>query len=140
MLDRAAILRLIPHQGRMCLLDRVESWSPGTLEAGASSHLAGDNPLRCGLCLPAIAGIEYGLQAGAVHGALLDPHGAHRGYLASLRRVRLSVERLDRPEFGRLRIVARALAREAQGLLLEFAVFAADGAPLLDGRAGIVFA
>jgi len=71
MLTREHILGLIPHQGTMCLLDRVLDWSAGEIVCAASSHLAPDNPLRRDGRLGAICGIEYGLQAAALHGALV---------------------------------------------------------------------
>jgi len=139
MLDRDAILRLIPHQGTMCLLDRVIAWSETELEARAVSHLDPANPLRRDGMLPATAGIEYGLQAGALHGALRDKVAHGPGLLAGLREVRLMTERLDDPGFGALLINAQVLTRQAHGLLLAFAVHAQDGRPLLDGRAAVVF-
>lgn len=72
MLTREQILGLIPHQGTMCLLDRVLAWSAGEITCAASSHLAADNPLRRDGRLGAICGIEYGLQAAALHGALVQ--------------------------------------------------------------------
>ena len=69
MLTRQQILALIPHQGMMCLLDRVAAWSAADITCGASSHLSPDNPLRRDGRLGAICGIEYGLQAAALHGA-----------------------------------------------------------------------
>ena len=45
-LDRAGIAARIPHQGRMCLLDRVLEWDDNRILCSAASHRAGDNPLR----------------------------------------------------------------------------------------------
>ncbi|HUN39907.1 MAG TPA: hypothetical protein VMU81_06430 [Acetobacteraceae bacterium] len=72
MLTREQILGLIPHQGTMCLLDRVLGWSAAEISCIAISHLAPDNPLRRDGQLGAICGIEYGLQAAALHGALVQ--------------------------------------------------------------------
>jgi predicted hotdog family 3-hydroxylacyl-ACP dehydratase len=74
MLSREQIVALVPHQGAMCLLDRVLRWSAEDIVCGASSHLLPDNPLRRDGRLGAICGIEYGLQAAALHGALVA-HG-----------------------------------------------------------------
>ena len=70
---------LVPQQGAMCLLDEVVSFDDRSVVCRTSSHLAPGNPLRCDGRLPAIAGIEYGAQAMAVHGALhyFDKHRAH---------------------------------------------------------------
>jgi len=75
MLTREQIQALIPHQGTMCLLDRVLAWSAAEITCTASSHLAPRNPLRRDGRLGAICGIEYGLQAAALHGALVQSAG-----------------------------------------------------------------
>src|SRR4051812_30991395 len=89
MLDRDAIARLIPHQGRMCLLSSVESFSPTAVVCRAVSHADPDNPLRRNGVLAPVCGIEYGLQAMAVHGAMLEEASQRPGYLTSLREIRL---------------------------------------------------
>ena len=68
-LNRPDIARLIPHAGRMVLLDGVLDWTAETLRARACSHRAPDNPLRRAGRLSVIAGIEYAAQATAIHGA-----------------------------------------------------------------------
>ena len=50
---------LIPHQGRMCLLDAVLSCSPERIVCRASNHQAPDHPLRSPHGLLAPVGIEY---------------------------------------------------------------------------------
>lgn len=69
--DRAAILRLIPHQGASCLLDAVIEWDADRIVCTSQSHAAADNPLRHDGQLSPLALIEYGAQAMAVHAALL---------------------------------------------------------------------
>ena len=66
----AAISTLIPHQGRMCLLDAVLDCSAERITCTATSHTAADHPLRGANGLPAPVGIEYAAQAMALHGAL----------------------------------------------------------------------
>ncbi|MDD3577131.1 MAG: 3-hydroxylacyl-ACP dehydratase, partial [Halothiobacillus sp.] len=70
-LDHQEIAARIPHQGSMCLLDRVIDWDEQKIECSAISHQAMDNPLRRNNRLGAAIGIEYAAQAMAVHGALL---------------------------------------------------------------------
>ena len=97
-LNHAWIARHIPHQGSMCLLDRVEAWDQQSIQCLASSHRAADNPLRADGRLGAACGIEYAAQAMAVHGALLAPADSTRprvGYLVSVRGTQLHVPRLD---------------------------------------------
>lgn len=136
-LDHAAIARLVPHAGAMCLLDRVEQWDDDRILCHAVSHRDPANPLRRDGRLPAIAGAEYALQAMALHGALTGGGASQpAGYLASLRNVVLSVARLDdRPED--LRISATAVAREARSFIYAFEV-AAAGAVLLSGQAAVI--
>lgn len=69
--DHAWIAAHIPHQGDMCLLDRVVKWDEQRIQCQAGSHRLGDNPLRSRDRLSAACGIEYAAQAMAVHGALL---------------------------------------------------------------------
>lgn len=96
-LDRQQIAARIPHAGAMCLLDRVESWSPQHIDCRAGSHRAADNPLRSGERLPVSAGIEYAAQAMAVHGSLVEPAAVQSrpGYLVVLSGVEWAVERLE---------------------------------------------
>ena len=108
----------------------------------ARSHLAPDNPLRRDGRLGAACGIEYGLQAAALHGALraLEAGGPPPppGWFAALRRAELWVERLDEPSFGALAIAARLERAEPAGLIYGFVLRAATGRRLLCGRASIL--
>jgi predicted hotdog family 3-hydroxylacyl-ACP dehydratase len=137
MLDRTAIARLIPHQGSMCLIDGVDAWSATSIECWALTHRAAANPLRRDGALGALAGIEYGLQAMAVHGALCDDKPHPPGYLSSLREVELGRRDLDGVA-GRLAIRAELLISAAQGFIYRFAV-SGDGEMLVAGRASIAF-
>ncbi|MBV1800277.1 hypothetical protein [Siccirubricoccus sp. G192] len=96
--------------------------------------------IRCGARAGwgAVAGIEYGLQAAALHGALAAgevPQPA--GYLASLRGVALLAERLDDPALGALRVAARLERQEEGGLIYGFEIGSEAGRMLLSGRAAI---
>ena len=134
MLDRDAIARPIPHQGAMCLLDRVVSHDPEAILCLAHSHTALDNPLRNEAGLPITAGIEYAAQAIAVHAALRRREGgpAGRGYLAVLSDVRWSRDRLDDIP-GPLEVRAALLADAGGGLQYRFSVGAAGAEPALEG-------
>lgn len=138
-LDHAGIAARIPHQGRMCLLDRLLSWSATELHAVANNQAAADHPLRTGSGLLSVCGIEYAAQAMALHGALVAPaaDGAAPGYLASVRGVRLAVARLD-DVAGELQVRAERLAGDARQILYRFALRDGRGALLLDGRATVV--
>ena len=137
-LDHAAIAALIPHAGAMCLLHSVLDWSDAAIRCRAVSHLDPANPLRrCGRLQP-VCGIEYALQAAAVHGALCAGNKQPAGYLAALRIDTLPEGRWDDPALGTLLVEARREHGSAAGLLYAIAVQAEDGRVLLAGRATIV--
>jgi predicted hotdog family 3-hydroxylacyl-ACP dehydratase len=138
MLDHAAIAARIPHQGDMCLLDRVLDYDASTIRCTASSHRRADNPLRNDAQLGIAAGIEYAAQAMALHGGLLadDTQPPRQGYLASVRSVSFHALRLDEQPADLL-VEAERLSGDANQVLYRFAVSAA-GQPLLDGRAAVI--
>jgi predicted hotdog family 3-hydroxylacyl-ACP dehydratase len=138
MLTRRHILELIPHQGLMCLLDEVMSWTDVAIDCRSGSHLAHDNPLRRDGELNVVSGIEYGLQAAALHGALVAGHPQPAGYLVAVRAVEIMVPRLDVAEFGILQVTADLQLHGASGLIYGFTLHSAGGAPLLRGRATIL--
>lgn len=141
-LDHAAIERLIPHRGAMCLLERLEHCDAQRIVCSATNHRDPLHPLRTRSGLMTPCAIEYAAQAMALHGALLGQAegGVERpGYLASVRSVTLHVERLDdlpaaAPD--ELRIEATRQAGDARQILYAFTVSHA-GAPVADGRAAI---
>jgi predicted hotdog family 3-hydroxylacyl-ACP dehydratase len=135
MVTRQRILELIPHQGVMCLLESALSWSATDIICVTRSHLSPDNPLRRDGRLYPVCGIEYGLQAAALHGGLLDGAGQPAGYLAALRDVSIRVERLDAPSLGTMSVTATQEIRTPHGLIYRFALAAEAGAELLSGRA-----
>ena len=124
MLARSQILNLIPHRGASFLLDHVTDWSADSIACGARSHLDLGNPLRRDGRLHTICGVEYGVQAAAVHGALLaDGAPQPVGYLASLRAVEIAAPWLD----------------DEAGAVYEIRLGTESGAVLLRGRAVIAF-
>lgn len=96
-LDHDGIAARIPHQGSMCLLDRVIDWNEQKIECRAFNHRAADNPLRRNGRLGAAIGIEYAAQAMAVHGSLLAARDTapKKGMITRVQRIVLHVERLD---------------------------------------------
>ena len=121
MLNRAAIAALIPHAGRMCLLDEVLSYTPIEAICASRSHLAADHPLRRDGQLSALHLIEYAAQAAAVHGALTASADAPReaGLLAAVRGVELTVSRLDDLAEA-LHLHVRRVAANPQGRIYRF--------------------
>jgi predicted hotdog family 3-hydroxylacyl-ACP dehydratase len=147
-LGRDGIAALIPHSGTMCLLSRLEHWSPQQIACLATNHRDPDHPLRTRRGLLAPATIEYAAQAMALHGALIGQAAgtpATPGYLASARGVQLHALRLDdlpRPADGHadadvLRIEAVRQAGDARQILYAFTVHHA-GRLLAEGRAAVV--
>ncbi len=141
-LDRAWIVAHIPHQGDMCLLQRVEDWDAQGVRCSAISHRAANNPLRAQGRLAAACGIEYAAQAMAVHGALLTLQQAPAqapakvGFLASVRAATLHVGRLD-DIAADLTVEARQFSSDGNNVLYDFWV-RAEGRILLDGRAAVI--
>ncbi|MBV9509464.1 MAG: hypothetical protein JO303_04190 [Caulobacteraceae bacterium] len=132
------IHELIPHQGAMCLLDEIATWDRDRIICRARTHLSPDNPLRVEGRLGALCGVEYGLQAAALHGALAAGGEQQKpGFLASLRDVVLAVERLDDPEFGALEVEASCELSDRSGLVYSFVLRASSGCVLISGRAAI---
>lgn len=137
-LNHEGIAARIPHQGGMCLLDKVSGWSADHIACVALSHTDAGHPLRAHGRLGAANGIEYAAQAMAVHGALVAGTEAapRQGYLTSVRGVSLHVERLDDLD-GPLEVRAERLSGDAFNVLYRFTVSHA-GRCLLEGRAAVV--
>ncbi|TCH98011.1 hydroxymyristoyl-ACP dehydratase [Roseococcus sp. SYP-B2431] len=133
---RADIARLVPHQGAMCLLDRAVLWDGSRIVCETERHRDPAHPLcRDGL-LPAVCGVEFALQAMALHGALTSGAPQPVGFVSSLRDLALDADRLDDVP-GPLRIEATALVAEAAGFIYRFEISAGDRA-LIGGQAAII--
>lgn len=138
-LDHDGIAAVVPHRGRMCLLDRLHHWSAQTIHCSATSHRDADNPLRGPGGLLAPCAIEYAAQAMALHGGLLarrsgPPQG---GYIAAVRGVRWTVPTLH-DIAGDLQIHAERQAGDGQVVSYRFHVDDAAGRRLSEGRATVV--
>lgn len=139
-LDRSWIEGHIPHKERMCLLDEVVSWDLTQTQCRTTTHRSLDNPLRSNGRLGAACGIEYAAQTMAVHGALVASASggvAPSGFLASVRGVRLNIDRLDVFEADLVTLVKR-VAGDERTALYEFSI-SADDVVLVMGRAAIAF-
>jgi predicted hotdog family 3-hydroxylacyl-ACP dehydratase len=135
--NRAAIERLVPHAGSMCLLHAVTSWDATHIHCSADEP--GDShPLAREGRVPAVAACEYAAQASAVHGALLDDMKVPRaGMLAKLMDVRL--HRSCFPQGAALTVRAELISRVGAGCLYAFDV-ASTGVPVASGRLMVAFA
>ncbi len=134
-IEREEIARLIPHDGSMVLLDKVLEWSEANIICSTRSHLDENNPLRRGDRLAAVCGVEYAAQAMAVHGGLLDKR-RKSGFLASLRNVRLNVDRLDDVNTD-LTVAANVRHRESNGYVYAFVV-GSNGTELVCGQIAVL--
>lgn len=139
MIDRDAILAMIPHQGGMCLLDAVLAWDATTLHARSDRHRDPAHPLRRDGRLSALHLCEYGAQAMAVHGGLRAAASGGRarpGLLVSLRAVELYCERLDDLP-GPLDVRITLLMDGADGWQAQFHIHH-DDRLLAEGRAAVL--
>lgn len=130
---------LIPHQGSMCLLERVVDWNDQTIRLETDTHRSPANPLRSDGRLRAVHLCEYGAQAMAVHGALKSQaHGvaARPGMLVSLRAVAFTCDFIDELP-GSLLVEAQCLQAGDSSLQYSFRVTHADTL-LAEGRAAVV--
>jgi predicted hotdog family 3-hydroxylacyl-ACP dehydratase len=135
-LDAAAIARLVPHGGAMCLLDRALAWDAEGILCETVRHRDPAMPLRRDGLLPAICGVEFALQAMALHGALTAAAPQPMGFVSSLRELELGASRLDDIP-GPLRVEAATLVAEAGGFIYRFTV-SGGGRPLLAGQAAVI--
>lgn len=146
-IDRAWIENHIPHQGSMCLLDRVEHWDAQQILCIAHSHAQADNPLRSGDSLGVATAIEYAAQATAIHSALLIGNDGKlgAGFLASVRNVQWHHPRID-DAGAQLCVRATRLSGNEMTVLYTFVITAGaqfdearpDGAaPIVEGRISI---
>ena len=136
--DKAALCRLIPHHGTMCLLNGVEQWDDTNITCMAVSHRDATNPLRRDNRLEAICGLEYAAQAMAVHVGLLEEGKERRltvGYLGAVKNLTLRAIRLDDAK-GDLTVQATRLVGEVNCFIYSFRV-SVEREELLDGRASI---
>ena len=132
------IARLVPHAGRMCLLERVVHWDRESLTAATATHRDPANPLARNGRLRAIHLCEYGAQAMAVHGGLAAPAGSagpRPGMLVSLRDVELHCDFVDDLP-GELTVEAHRLHASDDAWQYVFRVTHGDGL-LAQGRATV---
>ena len=138
-LDHAEIAALIPHAGKMCLLDSMQRVSQTDIVCSALSHKSPDNPLRSHGRLGAAVAVEYAAQAMALHGSILNadlgvpPKG---GRLINVRQLILHCTRFDELA-SPLTVHATRLMGDAANVIYSFEVSAADEM-IATGRAGVM--
>lgn len=138
-IGRAEILEHVPHAGRMCLIDEVASWDAGGIVCVARGHRAHDHPLRRFGRLSSVHLIEYGAQAMAIHGALLELERgakAQPGMLVSVRDFQARLATLDGLA-GALTIEARSQMTRPGALIYEFRCLH-EGVAFANGRVAVM--
>jgi predicted hotdog family 3-hydroxylacyl-ACP dehydratase len=134
------IAELVPHAGRMVLLQRVLDWDAERIRCMTASHRQPDNPLRRDGRLAAVNGAEYGAQAAAIHGALNGRAGD--GYLVAARDLTWTRARLDDIE-TELLVSAERVMVQPRAVIYRFRIdpqAEADGAnspPVVSGQVTI---
>jgi predicted hotdog family 3-hydroxylacyl-ACP dehydratase len=137
MIDRVSLERFLPHSGAMLLLDSVVHWDAAHIVCSALPPTAAHPLARAG-SVPALAAAEYGAQAAAVHGFLLERHQTPRaGMLAKLSDVELHAARIP-ADRGPLAVTSRLVSRTDTGCLYDFAL-ASDRQPVARGRLMVAF-
>lgn len=135
--DRARIEAIVPQSGAMCLLDAVSEWDD--LRIACTAVAPGNaHPLARDGVVPAVAACEYGAQAAAIHGSLVDPAASVRaGLLASLVDVQLFAANFPP---GADPVIARAhmRSRTADACLYAFEVEAGE-CRLAEGQLMVAF-
>lgn len=136
--DKAAIAKVIPHTGNMCLLDGVLECDTQRIRCISSTHRDAYNPMRCGNELPTLCGIEYAAQAMAIHGAWNAQFDKkpRAGYLAAVRDVSCGTMRLDNL-IDDLVIDAEKLMGDETRVIYQFSIHAGT-AKIMSGRATAV--
>jgi len=139
-IDRRRIAELLPHAGTMCLLDGVVFWDDVKIRCLSSRHRDAANPLRNHGRLGILSGVEFAVQAMALHGSLAGRlrSRARGGYVASLRDVVCRCDRLDLV-VGDLIVEADRVMGDDERAVYRFAL-RSDERELVSGRATVVLA
>jgi predicted hotdog family 3-hydroxylacyl-ACP dehydratase len=134
-----ALEGLLPHAGRMRLLERLLDWDADRVRLSTASHRSPDNPLRNAGRLRALHLCEYGAQAMAIHGGLAARAAGgvpKPGLLVSLRAVQLLCDDVQALP-GELLVEAERLQGGESGWQYTFRVSHA-GVLLAEGRAAVI--
>jgi predicted hotdog family 3-hydroxylacyl-ACP dehydratase len=136
MFSKKELCDLIPHSDFMCLIDSVESWDDKKIIVFSNTHQDKKNPMRNHNILSTTALIEYGAQAMAIHGALLQTDKMEKGYLAALRNIYLQLEDISQIK-DKLCIQAEQQLKSEGNMIYQFSI-TANQRLLASGRATVV--
>ncbi len=139
---KADIEALIPHSGGMCLLENVSEYSEEEIVCQTQSHLLKDNPLKVKGKLSNMHLIEYGAQAIAIHGGLIEKEqkkdqagGSRIGYIASVKSV---VWGAFNPLTMKLTVRAKALVMDEMMKQYHFSICDAEQQEVCSGTVLVV--
>jgi predicted hotdog family 3-hydroxylacyl-ACP dehydratase len=129
------IFGLLPHAGTARMIERVLRFDREHLVAATTRHAAADNPLRRDGRLAGVHLAEFGAQAMAIHGGLMnraDGIAPRPALLVSVRNFECRRDFIDDLP-GELQVTARVLMAGTAGFQYSFEVQHA-GATLASGR------
>ncbi len=132
---------LVPHTGAMCLLQRIVSATDREIVCATRTHAMPDNPLRRNGELASLHLAEYGAQAMAVHGGMLEMAAggavpARGGMLVAIRELSLEVARID-DIAAEIHVRAMKLVANAEGRIYSFSAHAGERL-LAGGRISVI--
>jgi len=133
--NKQDIEAIIPHSGKMCLIEQVDVWDIDNIVCRTNSHRDLQNPLRLNGELSSMHLLEYGAQAIAIHGGLLSKTKIP-GFLAAIRNAKLHIARIDTLDCEII-INAKAEMKTENGAVYTFLISAADQT-LVEARATVV--
>ena len=131
---------LIPHSGGMCLLEKIMECSPEKIICQTQTHLDESNPLKIEGSLSKMHLIEYGAQAVAVHGGLIERLSLSKleprlGYIALLKSIKWGT--ID-PASPFLEVKAHFITANDMSKLYEFYVMDAVQQCVCSGQVMVV--
>lgn len=139
MLDKTEIAERVPHDGTMCLIDKVLNWDQNMICCTTSSHHQIDNPLRNRGQLSAINLLEYGAQAMAIHGSLIHQHNEpFSGYLAAIRSATFTCEFIHKIQHD-LIISAFSEMQSENGVIYTLNIQTDVNNALMEARAMVIY-
>lgn len=134
------IERLIPHSEGMCLLEKIIECTPEKIICQTKTHLNDDNPLKIDGVLSKMHLIEYGAQAVAVHGGLIERLSSLEsepklGYIALLKSIKWGV---FNPQTSLLEVQAHLITANDVSKLYEFDIMDATQQNVCSGKVMVV--
>lgn len=137
-MESEGIAELLPHGPSMQLVDKVISCSPDKIHCQSVNHNSPEHPLKEAGRLPAMALVEYGAQAAAIHAAICQTGvgGPGEGYIGAIKDLELNCQRLESIE-GPIDLYADCELASVNGAIYRFSA-QASGSCLATGRLTLI--